>query len=64
MVSSAFDAMCQTSAKERKVEITTERNGDGTVWVSVRDHGGRISAETVDAGGAPFRFSLPGLGST
>jgi two-component system, LuxR family, sensor kinase FixL len=97
LVSNAFDAMSQTSAKERKVEITTERNGDGTVCVSVRDHGagilpearerlfeqffttkddglgmglaivrsiiethgGRISAENVNDGGARFRFSLP-----
>ena len=97
LVSNAFDAMSQSPAKERKVEIKTERNGDGTVCVSVRDHGvgirenarerlfeqffttkddglgmglaivrsiieahgGRISAENVDDGGARFRFSLP-----
>jgi PAS domain S-box-containing protein len=103
LVSNAFDAMSQTSVKERKVEITTERNGDGTVCVSVRDHGagilpearerlfeqffttkddglgmglaivrsiiethgGRISAENVNDGGARFRFSLPvALGTT
>lgn len=102
LVSNAFDAMSQTSAEDRKVEITTERNGDGTVCVSVRDHGagiradarerlfeqffttkddglgmglaivrsiiethgGRISAENIDAGGARFHFSLPALGST
>ena len=97
LVSNAFDAMAETPAKQRKVEITTERNGDGTICVSVRDHGagireetrerifeqffttkddglgmglaivrsiieshgGRITAENVDGGGASFHFSLP-----
>jgi two-component system sensor kinase FixL len=97
LVSNAFDAMAQTPAKQRKVEIKTEGNGDGTVCVSVRDHGagireetrerifeqffttkdeglgmglaivrsiieshgGRITAENVDGGGASFHFSLP-----
>ena len=97
LVSNAFDAMAGTPAKQRKVEITTERNGDGTVCVSVRDHGagireetrerifeqffttkedglgmglaivrsiieshgGRITAENIDGGGASFHFSLP-----
>ena len=97
LVSNAFDAMSETPAKQRKVQITTERNGDGTICVSVRDHGtgiredarerlfeqffttkedglgmglaivrsiiethgGQISAENVDGGGARFRFSLP-----
>jgi PAS domain S-box-containing protein len=39
LVSNAFDAMAETPDKQRKVEIKTERTGDGKVAVSVRDHG-------------------------
>lgn len=46
LVSNAFDAMAQTPAKRRKVEIKTRSNGDGTVCVSVRDHGAGIREET------------------
>jgi len=39
LVSNAFDAMAETPAKRRKVEIKTARTGDSKVSVSVRDHG-------------------------
>jgi signal transduction histidine kinase len=39
LVSNAFDAMRQTPEGERKVEISTAGNGNGTVSLSVRDHG-------------------------
>jgi len=45
LVTNAFDAMTDTPAKQRKVEIKTERNGDATVCVSVRDHGIGIQEE-------------------
>jgi PAS domain S-box-containing protein len=45
LVSNAFDAMADTPAKQRKVEIKTERSGDGTVSVGVRDHGVGIREE-------------------
>ena len=48
LVSNAFDAMADISAKQRKVEIKTERNGDGSVCVSVRDHGVGIRNEARD----------------
>jgi two-component system sensor kinase FixL len=97
LVSNAFDAMGETPASRRIVEITTTSNGDGTISVAVRDHGrgiaetarerlfehffttkkeglgmglaivrsiveahgGTISAENAQAGGARFRFRLP-----
>jgi C4-dicarboxylate-specific signal transduction histidine kinase len=97
LVSNAFDAMSDIPTKRRRVRIRTERTLDGTVAVSVRDHGigireearekvfdqffttkkdglgmglaivrsiienhgGRITAENVQGGGARFRFSLP-----
>jgi len=46
LVSNAFDAMRQTPVRKRKVEISTEQNGDGATCVSVRDHGTGISDET------------------
>jgi len=45
LVSNAFDAMCQTPLDQRKVEISTDGNGDGAVRLSVRDHGTGIRAE-------------------
>jgi PAS domain S-box-containing protein len=97
LVINAFDAMRETPTPSRKVLITTELNGDGTVRTSVRDHGvgisenmrdrlfdpfistkteglgmglaivrsiveahgGTITAENVDDGGARFEFVLP-----
>jgi signal transduction histidine kinase len=97
LVNNAFDAMRQTPPERRKVDIVTEKNGDGTVQVSVRDygpgisgdarsrlfeqfyttkeeglgmglaivrsiiesHGGKISTENIDSGGAQFCFVLP-----
>lgn len=45
LVSNAFDAMAETPAKSRKVEIKTVRDDAGTVCVSVRDHGVGIQEE-------------------
>jgi signal transduction histidine kinase len=45
LVSNAFDAMRQTPANQRKVEISTAGNGDGEVRLSVRDHGTGIRSE-------------------
>ena len=41
----ACDAMRNVSRNRRNVEIATERNGDGSIRVSVRDHGTGISDE-------------------
>jgi PAS domain S-box-containing protein len=46
LLGNAFDAMRDTPVEKRKVELTTERNGDETIRVSVRDHGTGISADT------------------
>jgi PAS domain S-box-containing protein len=46
LVANAFDAMREMPIDRRKVEITTEKNGDKTVCLSVRDHGAGIR-ETV-----------------
>jgi two-component system sensor kinase FixL len=46
LIVNAFDAMRDTPVSRRKVEITTEQNGDGTVRTSVRDFGVGISQET------------------
>jgi PAS domain S-box-containing protein len=46
LVLNAFDTMRNTPVSKRKVEITTQQNTDGTVRVSVRDHGVGISPET------------------
>jgi signal transduction histidine kinase len=43
LISNAFDAMRQTPLGRRKVEISTD--GDGEVRLSVRDHGTGIRAE-------------------
>ena len=48
LLSNAFDAMHDTAPKNRKVKITTEGNGEGTVCVSVRDRGPGIPGEARD----------------
>jgi signal transduction histidine kinase len=45
LVSNALDAMRQTPAGQRKVEIGTAGDGDGKVRLSVRDHGTGIPME-------------------
>jgi PAS domain S-box-containing protein len=45
LIINAFDAMRDTPVNNRKVVITTERNGDGTVRASVRDFGTGIAEE-------------------
>ncbi len=45
LVINAFDAMRDTPVRSRKVAIATERNGDGTIRISVRDYGVGISEE-------------------
>jgi C4-dicarboxylate-specific signal transduction histidine kinase len=45
LLSNAFDAMRQTPPGQRKVEISTDGNGDGEVRLSVRDHGTGIRPE-------------------
>jgi PAS domain S-box-containing protein len=63
LVSNAFDAMADIPAKRRKVEIKTERNGDGTVCVSVRDHGVGIREEARERLFEQFFTTKPdGLG--
>jgi signal transduction histidine kinase len=46
LVSNAFHAMRETPMARRKVEITTQLNGNESVRVIVRDHGTGISDET------------------
>lgn len=46
LVVNAFDTMRDTPVSKRKVEITTQKNTNGTVRVSVRDYGVGISPET------------------
>ena len=48
LVSNALDAMRQTPPDQRKVEISTDGNGDGEVRLSVRDHGTGIPTEVQD----------------
>ena len=50
----AFDAMRDTPTSKRKVVITTQSNGDGTVRTSVRDYGVGISKEMQDRLFDPF----------
>ena len=45
LVGNAFEAMIDTPLSNRKVEIAAERNGNGMLCVSVRDHGVGISDE-------------------
>src|SRR5438876_11333837 len=46
LVIHSFDAMCDTPLPHRKVVITTERTGDGTIRTSLRDYGVGIPDET------------------
>jgi PAS domain S-box-containing protein len=46
LIVNAFDAMREIPVSKRKVEITTNQNGDGTVRTSVRDYGIGISGQT------------------
>jgi len=48
LVGNAFDAMRDTPQSERKVQIATKHDGDGTIEVDVRDHGCGISAATPE----------------
>ena len=48
LIMNAFDATREIPVSSRKVEITTEQNGDGTVCTSVRDYGAGISGETSE----------------
>jgi two-component system, LuxR family, sensor kinase FixL len=45
LIVNAFDAMRDTPVSKRRVEIMTQRNGDGAVCISVRDYGVGISDE-------------------
>jgi PAS domain S-box-containing protein len=45
LVINALDAMRDTSVRSRKVAIATERNGGGTIRISVRDYGVGIPEE-------------------
>ncbi len=45
LVSNAFEAMRHKPLNKRKVEVTTERSGDETIGVIVRDYGVGISGE-------------------
>jgi two-component system sensor kinase FixL len=46
LIGNAFDAMSDIPLAQRKVEVTTRLNGNGTIGVSVRDHGPGIREET------------------
>src|SRR5438067_6506013 len=48
LIMNALDATREIPVSSRKVEITTEQNGDGTVCTSVRDYGAGISGETSE----------------
>ena len=61
LVINSFDAMRDTLAENRKVEITTEWNGDGAIRTSVRDYGVGISEETRKRLFDPF-FTTKGDG--
>jgi len=54
LVINAFDAMRDTPAANRKVEITTEWNGDSAIRTTVRDYGVGISEETRERLFDPF----------
>ena len=45
LIGNAIDAMKETALENRKVEVTTGRNGDQTIVLSVRDHGTGIGDE-------------------
>ena len=48
LVRNAVDAMHDTPTNRRVVEVATNRNGDGTICVAVRDYGFGISEMTRD----------------
>jgi C4-dicarboxylate-specific signal transduction histidine kinase len=48
LVTNAFHAMSATPVTLRKVEVTTQLDENGSVWVKVRDHGTGISEETQE----------------
>jgi len=48
LISNAFDAMRDTPIEQRKVIVTTGKNGKQTIEVSVRDHGEGMSEEVRD----------------
>ena len=48
LVRNAFDAMRDTPPSDRKVEIATNYNGDGTICVAVRDYGSGIPEPTLE----------------
>ena len=63
LVINAFDAMRDAPVENRKVEITTEWNGDSAIRTSVRDYGIGISEETRERLFDPFFTTKPeGLG--
>jgi signal transduction histidine kinase len=39
LIGNAFDSMRETALENRNVEVSTKRNGDQTIVLSVRDHG-------------------------
>lgn len=45
LVSNALDAMRDTPAADRKVQIATKRNGNGSIEVTVQDSGAGVSDE-------------------
>jgi two-component system, LuxR family, sensor kinase FixL len=45
LVGNAFEAMSKTPLQDREVKIETSSNGDGTVRISVRDHGAGIAKQ-------------------
>src|SRR5262249_41618806 len=49
LISNALDAMCETPADRRKIQVATERNGDGSIRVSVRDYGTGIPDGVCEA---------------
>jgi PAS domain S-box-containing protein len=63
LVINSFDAMRDAPVENRKVEITTEWNGDRAIRTSVRDYGVGISEETRERLFDPFFTTKPdGLG--
>jgi C4-dicarboxylate-specific signal transduction histidine kinase len=54
LVINAFDAKQNMPPSRRKVLITTQTNGNGTVRTTVRDHGGGISDDMRDRVFDPF----------
>jgi PAS domain S-box-containing protein len=46
LIRNAFDAMCDAPTSRRTVEIATNCNGDGTIYLAVRDYGSGMSEAT------------------